>query len=106
MGKLVKMVKLNDLQYNRNRDPQSYRRTAGKSFRIDVLLDGAGKARGKVEVEGRIRCNQSIDLPGRFTCELSFDTPGTRIATLVIEGAGESYRQDLRLDVMAHAWVG
>lgn len=106
MSKLVKLIKLNNLQYNANRDPQVYRRTPKKPFRIQALLNGSGKAKAKVEVEGRIPCNQSIDLPGTFTCEVAFDTPGIRIATLVIEGAGESHKQEIRLDVMDHAWIG
>jgi hypothetical protein len=106
MSKLVKLVKLNNLQYNANRDPQVYRRVPKKPFRIQALLDGSGKARAKLEVEGKMPCNQSIDLPGTFTCEVAFDTPGVHVATLVVEGAGESYKQDIRLDVMPHEWIG
>lgn len=106
MGKLVKLVKLNNLQYNANRDPEVYRSVPKKPFRIQALLDGQGKATAKVEVEGKIPCNQSIDLPGTFTCEIAFDTPGVHVATLKIEGAGQSFKQDLRLDVMPHEWIG
>lgn len=106
MSKLVKLVKLNNLQYNANRDPEVYRRVPKKPFRIQALLEGAGKAKATVEVEGKVVCNQSVDLPGTFTCEVAFDTPGIRLAILKIEGAGEVYQQDLRLDVMAHEWIG
>lgn len=107
MSKLVKLVKLNNLQYNANRDPEVYRRVPKKPFRIQALLTGTGKARAKVEVDGHITpCNRTVDLPGTFNCELSFDTPGIRIATLTVEGMGESYTQNLRLDVMAHEWIG
>lgn len=106
MSKLVKLVKLNNLQYNANRDPEIYRRIPNKPFRIQALLSGTGNARAMVEIDGKMPCNQSIDLPGTFTCELSFDTPGIRMATLVVEGMGESYRQSLRLDVMPHEWIG
>lgn len=34
---LVKLVKLNGLQYNANRDPQAYRRTVNESFLIQAL---------------------------------------------------------------------
>ena len=106
MGKLVKSIRLNNLEYNPNRDPQAYRRVVGMPFRVDVFLDGRGKARAKIEVDGVIRCNRSIDLPGRLSCEFSLDSPGTRIATLVVEGADESYQRHFRLDVMAQAGVG
>lgn len=106
MSRLVKLIKLNNLQYNANRDPEVYRRTPKRPFRIQALLNGSGKARAKLEVEGRVPCNQSINLPGSFTCEVAFDTPGVRIATLVIEGNGESFTQDLRLDVVEHEWIG
>ena len=106
MSKLVKLVKLNNLQYNANRDPEVYRRVPKKPFRIQALLDGTGKARATVEVEGKTACNETIELPGTFTCEVAFDTPGIRVAVLKVEGAGEAYRQDLRLDVMAHEWIG
>lgn len=106
MSKLVKLIKLNNLQYNPNRDPEVYRRVPNKPFRIQAVLTGTGKARAKVEVEGATSCNQSVDLPGTFTCDLVFSTPGVRVATLVVEGMGESYVQHLRLDVMAHEWIG
>lgn len=106
MDTLVKLVKLNNLQYNPNRDPEVYRRVPNKPFRIQALLAGGGSARAKVDVEGRTPCNQTVDLPGTFTCEISFDTPGVRIATLTVERNGELFKQDLRLDVMPHAWIG
>ena len=106
MSKLVKLIKLNNLQYNANRDPEVYRGVPKKPFRIQAMLSGDGKARAKIEVDGKMPCNQSVDLPGTFTCEIAFDTPGIRIATLVIESAGESYTQNIRLDVMEHEWIG
>jgi len=43
MGTLVKLVRLNGLQFNANRDPQVYRRAVGEPFRIQGLVDvGAG----------------------------------------------------------------
>ncbi len=72
MKKLVKLVKVNNLQYNPNRDPEVYRRVTKENFRIQALLDGNGTAKAKVEVEGN----------------------------------GETFTQDIRLDVMDHAWVG
>ncbi|WP_297390244.1 hypothetical protein [Acidiferrobacter sp.] len=108
MKKLVKLVRLNNLIYNTNRDPQVYRRVPKKPFRIQALLEGEGRAHAQVIVDGetQARCDQQITLPNTFTCEVAFDTAGSRVATLIIEKGGESFRQDLRLDVMDHAWVG
>ncbi len=108
MKKLVKLVRLNNLIYNTNRDPQVYRRTPKKSFRIQALLEGEGRARAQVVVDGenQARCDQQVTLPNTFTCEFAFDTAGSRVATLIVEKGGETFRQDLRLDVMDHAWVG
>lgn len=107
MGKLVKLIRLNNLEYNTNRDPSVYRRVVDKPFRIQALLGGSGEATAHVEVEGKTVCAQKLSLPGTYTCEgVSFNTPGLRIATVVIQGAGETFRQDLKLDVMEHAWIG
>ena len=43
--KLVRQLKLNNLQYNALRDPAVYRRCANEPFRIQALLAGAGQAR-------------------------------------------------------------
>ncbi|WP_298135764.1 hypothetical protein [Acidiferrobacter sp.] len=108
MKKLVKLVRLNNLTYNTNRDPQVYRRVPKVPFRIQALLEGEGRARAQVVVEGetQARCDQQITLPNTFTCEVAFDTAGSRVATLIVENGGESFRQNLRLDVMEHAWIG
>lgn len=100
MGRLIKLIKINHLEYNPNRDPQVYRCTPRKPFRIDVYLNGTGRARAKIEVGSTVYCNRSVDLPGVYTCEIAFDKPGTRVALLTVEGAGESYKRDLRLDVI------
>jgi hypothetical protein len=42
----------------------------------------------------------------QFTHEIAFPSAGVRIVTLAIEGNGEKFAQDLRLDVLEHAWVG
>ncbi len=108
MKKLVKLVRLNNLAYNPNRDPQIYRRVPRKPFRIQALLDGEGRARAQVIIDGesKARCDQQITLPDTFTCEVAFDSPGSRIAALIIENGGQSFRQELRLDVMDHEWIG
>ncbi len=107
MKKLVKLIKLNNLQYNPNRDPEVYRRTPGQAFRIQALLDGAGSARCRLtDATGKVLAEKSVSLPGTFTHEIAYDTPGIRLVTLEIEGNGEKFSQDLRLDVMEHAWIG
>ncbi|MHB1942460.1 MAG: hypothetical protein ACYCP0_05325 [Acidiferrobacteraceae bacterium] len=107
MSKLVKLVKLNNLEYNPNRDPAVYRRLPKQPFRIQALLGGLGEAEARVELDGMRKHVQKITLPDTYTCEISFDSPGLRVATLVIEDAsGQNFRRDLPLDVMEHAWIG
>lgn len=104
---LVRMVKLNGVQYNANRDPQAYRRAGGEPFRLEALLDGAGPAQCVVtDEQGRVLAEGNVQRPGRFGCELKFDRAGTRLVTLRVAGGNEKYVQTLRLDLMAHAWVG
>jgi hypothetical protein len=99
---LVRLLKLNGLQYNANRDPQAYRRAAGETFRLQALLDGEGEARCIVTDEsGRTLSEQRAARPGTFTAELTLERPGSRLVTLRIEGGGEIYTRTLRLDVLA-----
>lgn len=98
---LIKMIKINGLQYNSNRDPQVYRRSVNEPFRIQALLAGDGTARCTLrDAAHQIIAEKAIALPGTFTHELAFATPGVRIVTLAAEGAGQKFSQDLRLDVM------
>jgi hypothetical protein len=107
MGKLVKLVRLNGLQFNANRDPQVYRRAVGEPFRIQALVDaGAGVSCTLRDVRGQIIVAAAVPAGGTFTHDLTFNTPGVHVVTLVAERSGESFAQDLRLDVLAHAWVG
>lgn len=106
MKKLVKLVKLNNLQYNTNRDPEVYRRSVNEPFRLQALLDGSGAAKARFEVDGEAVCEKSIALPGTFDCSVRFPSAGIRLGTLVVEGGGETVTLNLRLDVMEHAWVG
>jgi len=102
---LVRMVKLNGLQYNANRDPQAYRRAAGEAFRLEALLEGAGAAQCTVSDErGGTLAQASVARPGRFSCELKFEHAGSRLVTLRVAGGGtEEYAQTLRLDTLAPA---
>ena len=105
--KLVRQVKLNNLQYNALRDPAAYRRCANEPFRIQALLVGKGQARCTLSAQsGEVIAEQRVGLPGTFAHEIAFPSAGVRIVTLAIEGNGEKFAQDLRLDVLEHAWVG
>lgn len=101
---LVRLLKLNGLQYNANRDPQAYRRAVGEAFRIQALLDGEGDARCTVSDErGAALAAGNVARPGAFTAELRFEHPGSRLVTLKIEGDGETFVRTLRLDVLGSA---
>ena len=107
MQKLVKAIRLNNLQYNANRDPQAYRRLVGEDFRIQVVLQGSGRVTGALlDAAGQRLAEGALALPGTFTATVSFPTPGTRVVTLDIAGEGERFSENLLLDVMEHAWVG
>lgn len=101
---LVRMVKLNGLQYNANRDPQVYRRAAGEAFRLEALLDGAGEAECTVSDEhGGVLAEARVARPGRFVCALKFDRPGSRLVTLRVSAGESEFAQTLRLDALAPA---
>lgn len=104
---LIKMIKINSVQYNPNRDPQVYRRTVNEIFCIQAVLGGSGTARCALrDAKNKVIAEKAVALPGIFTHELSFSTPGIRLVTLSIEGNGQKSSRDLRLDVMEHEWVG
>ncbi|MHB8249261.1 MAG: hypothetical protein ACYDCX_10320 [Acidithiobacillus sp.] len=103
---LIKMVKLNNLQYNANRDPQVYRRVVGHPYRIQAMLEGKGPAKVTVTCEGKVLKEATIDMPGTFSYELTFKDAGTRIATLAVSADGRTESTELRLDTEAHAKVG
>jgi hypothetical protein len=107
MRKLVKLVRLNGLEYNPNRDPQAYRRIPGEPFRIQALLGGTGVARCSLRAaDGREFVAADVPAPGTFSHELKYDRPGVHVVTLTVERGAERFAQDLRLDVLEHAWVG
>jgi hypothetical protein len=104
---LVRMVKLNGLQFNANRDPAVYRRAAGEAFRLQALLAGSGSAQCNViDARGKMLASQTLQRPATFSCELKFEQPGSQVVTLEVRSGAERFAQDLRLDVLAHAWVG
>ena len=107
MSTLVKLVKLNNLQFNANRDPQVYRRVAGESFRIQAFITGSGSAKCILrDASGATLAAQDVTPPDPFNVEVSYNEPGQYIVTLDVVRGAERFTQDLRLDVLAHAWVG
>lgn len=98
---LVRMVKLNGLQYNANRDPQAYRRSLGEAFSLQALLDGRGLAQCTVsDPQGATLASGEVTRPGVFNAALRFETPGSRLVTLRIESGSERFEQTLRLDAL------
>ena len=107
MSSLVKLVKLNNLQFNANRDPQVYRRVAGESFRIQAFIAGTSSAKCTLrDASGATLAAQDVTPPQPFNVEVSYNEPGQYIVTLEVARGTERFTQDLRLDVLAHAWVG
>lgn len=107
MSPIVRMVKINGLQFNANRDPQAYRRCAGEPFRIEALLAGRGRAQVRLtDEQGALIANEAVDAPATWGADVVFDRPGSRIVLLEIETGAARHAQALRLDVQEHAWVG
>jgi hypothetical protein len=107
MQRLLKMLKINNLQYNANHDPQVYRRVVNEKFRIQAILGGSGTARCRlVDADGKVVADKSVPLPGTFSHEIAYAAPGVHVLRLEVEAGGESAGQDLRLDVLEHAWIG
>ncbi len=104
--KLVKLIKLNNLQYNANRDPAFYRRPVNEEFRLQAMLGGSGEAKARFTVGDEVLCESTIPLPGHFDCKFSYDTAGTRIGVLTIDGGASQFRETVRIDVLEHAPIG
>lgn len=102
----VKILRINGVEYNANRDPQVYRRMPKQAFQIQATLSGKGAANIKFEVEGKVVAEKSVGLPGKFECAVAFDTPGTRVGMLTVQIGTEKSQRSIRLDVMDHAWIG
>ena len=101
---MVRMLRLNGLQYNANRDPQAYRCAAGTPFRLQLWLDGDGEARCSVhDAGGRLLAGALEKRPGRFTCELPAGAPGTQVVTVRATDGAEVWEQAVRLDTLPAA---
>jgi len=107
MSPIVRMVKINGLQFNANRDPQAYRRCAGEPFRIEALLADRGRAQVRLtDEQGTLLANDTVEAPATWGADVVFDRPGSRIVLLEIETGAVRHSQTLRLDVQERAWVG
>jgi hypothetical protein len=105
MTHLVKFVRLNGLQFNANRDPQVYRRAVGEPFRIEARV-GADARCTLRDVRGKSLATADVPAGGTFAHAVTYDRPGVHVVTLTAERGADSFGQDLRLDVLAHAWIG
>lgn len=104
---IIKFIIINNLQYNTRRDPQAYRRVAGQPFRIQVGVGGSSRVHVMLTDErGAMLAGGEVAAPGTFSHELTFAQPGVRIVTVTAQHPGRDESRDLRLDVMAQAWVG
>lgn len=104
---IIKSIIINSLQYNAQRDPQAYRRVAGQPFRIRVGVGGNSRVHVTLTDErGAMLAAGEVAAPGTFSHELTFAQPGVRIVTVTAQHPGRNESRDLRLDVMAQAWVG
>lgn len=103
---MVKLIKLNNLEYNTNRDPSVYRRAVNKDFRLQALMDGSGTAKGTFYVDGKAQCEANVTLPGTFECKFKFPKAGTHVGELIIENGTDQFRKNIRIDVMEHDWIG
>ncbi len=104
---IIKFIIINNLQYNTLRDPQVYRRVAGQPFRIQVGVGGGSRVQVTLADErGAMLAEGEVAAPGTFSHELTFAQPGVRIVTVTAQHPGRNESRDLRLDVMAQAWVG
>jgi len=102
----VKILRVNGVEYNSNRDPQFYRRLPKQPFQIQAVLGGKGTVSIKFEAEGKVVAEKSVTLPGKFDCSVTFDTPATRIGVLTVQMGTEKIQRSIRLDVLDHAWIG
>jgi len=100
----IKLIKLNNLQYNANRDPQVFRRVINKPFRVQVFLEGSGKASVNLTAGDKVLSEQTLGLPGVFDCNVEFDTAASHLGTINVEINGEVFKEYVRFDVTETTW--
>ena len=100
MTKLVRSIRLNDLDYHPSRNPRTYGRPAGAAIRIQARLAGGGTAHVElVDAQGNILHAASVALPGEYRHELSIGSAGAHRLTLKARATNKHFSQDLHLDV-------
>ena len=104
MANPIKTIKLNNLQYNSNRDPQVFRRVVNKPFRLQVVLEGSGSANVTLTVGGNTLSQEAVNLPGTFDCNVEFDSAASHLGTVNVEVNGESFKDYVRFDVTETPW--
>lgn len=102
----IKQIKLNNLEYNANRDPQVYRRSKNKPFDLKVLLTGTGSAKVSLSLGNETVSEETVSLPGAFSANPSFDSAGTRVGTLTVEKNNEKIDAYIRFDVLEEDYKG
>ncbi|MDH5256874.1 MAG: hypothetical protein OEX07_02670 [Gammaproteobacteria bacterium] len=100
----IKTIKLNNLQYNSNRDPQVFRRVVNKPFRLQVILGGTGNANVTLTTGDNTLSQQTVNLPGTFDCDVKFDTAASHLGTVSVEVNGETFKDYVRFDVTDGPW--
>ena len=104
MANPITRIKLNNVQYNSNRDPQVFRRVINKPFRLEVVLAGSGSANVSLTVAGKTLSEESVTLPGTFDCAVEFDTAASHLGTINIDVNGETFTDYVRFDVTETPW--
>ena len=104
MANPIKYIKLNNLQYNANRDPQIFRRVINESFRLQVVLGGTGSANVSVNTADQAISSGTVSLPGTFDCDVTFDNAASHLGTIIVEVNGETYTDYVRFDVTEEPW--
>ncbi|MDH3326020.1 MAG: hypothetical protein OEM38_04800 [Gammaproteobacteria bacterium] len=100
----IKIIKLNNVQYNSNRDPQVFRRVVNKPFRLQVFLGGTGNANVSLTTGDNTLSQQTVTLPGTFDCNVEFATAASHLGTVNVEVNGETYKDYVRFDVTDTPW--
>jgi len=103
---LIKQISLNGLEYNKFRDPDSYRRAPGEDYKFKVRLAGSGNANARVLVDGQTVCEEQVSLPGSFVCTTQFASAGARVATVEVESSNHSESRQITIDIWEHAKIG
>jgi len=100
----IKMIKLNNLKYNPNRDPQVFRRIINKPFRLQVILAGSGNADVSLTVAKKKLAHETVYLPGTFDCDVSFENAASHLGTITVKMNGETFKEYVRFDVTETPW--